>query len=267
MILEGKVIAKNILEEVREGVSKKGGLSMTSIAYEEDEESLVYFKSIQRNAEKVGIKFDLMSIKGGDLMETINRLNNDDSVNSIIVGRPFPKGITNDMVAQALDPDKDSDCVTPQNMGFLLLGMDDVAPATAKAAIDILEYNSVKLKGKNALIINRSVTVGRPLSQMLLNRDVTVTVAHSKTRNMRQLIDESDIVFLAVARPGYLKSSMLSGQKIVVDIGINVVDGKVKGDFEFDVEKDGIDYTPVPRGVGSITSAEILRNALKLAKA
>lgn len=266
MILDGKIIAKNILEEVKKGVSELGKLTMASIAYEEDEESLVYFNSIKKNAERIGINFELHKIKGEELMETIGRLNSDCSVDSIIVGRPFPKGITNEMVALALDPDKDSDCVTPQNMGQLYLGIEDITPATAKAAIDILEYHKIELKGKSALIINRSVTVGRPLSQMLLNRDVTVTVAHSKTKNMDELIRGNDLIFLAVGKAGYLKSSMLAGVKVVVDIGINVVDGKIKGDFEYDLENEGIDYTPVPGGVGSVTSAEILRNALKLAQ-
>ncbi|MEM0136410.1 MAG: bifunctional 5,10-methylenetetrahydrofolate dehydrogenase/5,10-methenyltetrahydrofolate cyclohydrolase [Thermoplasmatales archaeon] len=266
MILDGRSIAKQMLEEVRMGVNEFGKITMVSVAYEEDQESIVYFNSIKKNAEKVGINFSLLVIKGDDLLKTIQGLNEDKSVDAVIIGRPFPEGITNDMVSGALDPDKDADCVTYQNMGQLYFGVETIAPATAQASIDILRRNNVDLKGKNALIINRSVTVGRPLSQMLLNRDATVTVAHSKTKNMERLIDESDIVFLAVARAGYLKASSIRSRKIVVDVGINVVDGKVRGDYEADVENELVDYTTVPGGVGAVTSVEILRNALILAR-
>lgn len=266
MILDGRPMAKQMIEELRKEVSEFGKITMASVAYEEDHESIVYFNSIKKNAEKVGISFTPLVIKGDDLMNTIQKLNDDESVDAIIVGRPFPKGVTNEMVSEALDPDKDADCVTYQNMGQLYFGVEKIAPATPRAAIDILLRNNITLRGKKATIINRSVTVGRPLSQMLLNRDATVTVAHSKTENMERLIDESDIIFLAVAKPGYLKSSSIRTKKIVVDVGINVIDGKVRGDLEIDVENDLVDYTPVPGGVGAVTSVEILKNSLELAK-
>ncbi len=266
MILDGKQISKKMLEEIGKEVSQVGRVVMRGVAYEEDQESIVYFNSIKKNAEKVGIDFSTHIIKGEELMDTVQKLNNDDTVDAIIVGRPFPKGITNDMVADALDPDKDADCVTYQNMGKIYFGDETIAPATPKASIEILLGNKIDLKGKDTLIINRSVTVGRPLSQMLLNRDATVTVAHSKTRNLEDLMNRADIIFLAVGKAGYLKSSSIKSRKIVVDIGINVVDGKVRGDFEVDRENELVDYTPVPGGVGAITSVLILKNAVTLAK-
>ncbi len=266
MILDGRPIAKHLLEEVKKGVADIGKVKMVSVAYEEDQESIVYFNSIRRNAEKVGIEFNPLVIKGEELLGTIGKLNNDNSVDAVIIGRPFPKGVTNEMVSEAIDPDKDADCVTYQNMGQLYFGAEGIAPATPKASIDILLYNNIDLRGKNALIINRSVTVGRPLSQMLLNMDATVTVAHSKTKNMEKLIEENDIIFLAVARPGYLKASTIRSKKLVVDIGINVVDRKIRGDFEPDIENALVDYTAVPGGVGAVTSVEILKNALVLAR-
>ncbi|MCL5874176.1 MAG: bifunctional 5,10-methylenetetrahydrofolate dehydrogenase/5,10-methenyltetrahydrofolate cyclohydrolase [Candidatus Thermoplasmatota archaeon] len=266
MILDGRPIAKEMLEEVKRGISEFGKVTMASVAYEEDKESIVYFNSIKKNAERVGIDFRPLVIKGEELLETIEKINGDSEVDAAIIGRPFPKGVTNEMVSEALDPDKDADCVTYQNMGQLYFGVERIAPATPKASIDILTHNGVDLKGMNALIINRSVTVGRPLSQMLLNRDVTVTVAHSKTHNIERLIDENDVIFLAIARAGYLKSSSIKSKKIIVDIGINVVGGRVKGDFDPDVEEGLVDYTPVPGGVGAVTSVEILNNALELSK-
>lgn len=266
MILDGRPIAKELLEEVREGVSEIGKLTITSVAYKEDQESIVYFNNIKRNAEKVGINFVPMVINGEELMTTIRKLNEDDGVDSIIVGRPFPKGITNDMVSSSLDPRKDPDCVTYQNMGRLYFGVEGIAPATPKASLDLLQYYKIDLRGKNTLVINRSVTVGRPLSQMLLNRDATVTIAHSKTKDMNLLVEESDIVFLAVGRAGFLKSSSIKSKKVIVDVGINVEGGKLKGDFDLDQENPLIDYTPVPGGVGTVTSAEILKNALQLSK-
>lgn len=266
MILDGGPLAKQILEDLKKGVGEFGKLSMTAISYEEDQESIVYFNSIKRNAEKVGIEFNTLIIEGSELIDTIQMLNDNDSVNSVIAGRPFPKGITNEMVSQALDPDKDPDCVTYQNMGQLYFGVENIAPATPKAALDLLKFYNIGLKGKSALVINRSVTVGRPLSQMLLNRDATVTVAHTKTKDIGKLVKENDIIFLAVGKEGYLKSSVIEGKKIIVDIGISVVKGIVKGDFSIDTENVTLDYTPVPGGVGAVTSAEILRNALALAR-
>jgi methylenetetrahydrofolate dehydrogenase (NADP+)/methenyltetrahydrofolate cyclohydrolase len=266
MILDGRPIAKEMLEEVRKGVSELGKISLASVAYQEDQESIVYFNSIKKNAEKIGINFVPLVIKGEELMETIDKINKNPEIDAVIVGRPFPKGVTNQMVSEALDPDKDADCVTYENMGQLYFGVERIAPATPRAAIDILTHNGYDLKGKNALIINRSVTVGRPLSQMLLNRDATVTVAHSKTQKMEELVDENDVIFLAVAKPGYLKSSTIKSRKTIVDIGINVVDGKVRGDFDPDVANALVDYTPVPGGVGAVTSVEILKNVLELLK-
>lgn len=266
MILDGRPIAKEMLQEVREGVSEYGKITMASVAYEEDQESIVYFNNIKKNAERVGMNFTPLVIKGEELLGTIERLNTDSTLDAVIVGRPFPKGISNEMVSEALDPDKDVDCVTYQNLGRLYFGLERIAPATPKASLDILKHYGVNLKGKKVLVINRSVTVGRPLSQMLLNRDATVTVAHSKTQNMEELIEENEIVFLAVAKAGYLKASTIKSKKTVVDIGINVVNGKVRGDFELDGENELVDYTPVPGGVGTVTSVEILKNALELVK-
>ncbi len=266
MILEGRPIAKEMLQEVREGVSEFGKITMASVAYEEDQESIVYFNNIKKNAERVGMNFTPLVIKGEELLGTIERLNTDSTLDAVIVGRPFPKGISNEIVSEALDPDKDADCVTYQNLGRLYFGLERIAPATPKASLDILKHYGVDLKGKKVLVINRSVTVGRPLSQMLLNRDATVTVAHSKTQNMEELIEENEVVFLAVARAGYLKASTIKSKKTVVDIGINVVNGKVRGDFELDGENELVDYTPVPGGVGTVTSVEILKNALELVK-
>ena len=266
MILEGRPIAKEMLQEVREDVSEFGKITMASVAYEEDQESIVYFNNIKKNAERVGMNFTPLVIKGEELLGTIERLNTDSTLDGVIVGRPFPKGISNEIVSEALDPDKDADCVTYQNLGRLYFGLERIAPATPKASLDILKHYGVDLKGKKVLVINRSVTVGRPLSQMLLNRDATVTVAHSKTQNMEELIEENEVVFLAVARAGYLKASTIKSKKTVVDIGINVVNGKVRGDFELDGENELVDYTPVPGGVGTVTSVEILKNALELVK-
>ena len=266
MILEGRPIAKEMLQEVREGVSEFGKITMASVAYEEDQESIVYFNNIKKNAERVGMNFTPLVIKGEKLLGTIERLNTDSTLDAVIVGRPFPKGISNEIVSEALDPDKDADCVTYQNLGRLYFGLERIAPATPKASLDVLKHYGVDLKGKKVLVINRSVTVGRPLAQMLLNRDATVTVAHSKTQNMEELIEENEVVFLAVARAGYLKASTIKSKKTVVDIGINVVNGKVRGDFELDGENELVDYTPVPGGVGTVTSVEILKNALELVK-
>jgi len=264
MIIDGKILSKKIMDDIKERLRNGPKIMVAAIAYKEDKESIVYFNSIKRNAEKVGIGFNLLEIEGKDLIEKINELNDDSSVTGIIVGRPFPPGITNEIVSLALNPDKDIDCVTPHNLGLLNFNINSIAPATPKATVDILEQNGISLKGKNVLVINRSVTVGRPLVNLLLNRDATVTVAHSKTSDMEKIIENNDIIILAVGKAGYLKSSSIKGKKILVDVGINVVGNKIVGDFENDAQREDIDYTPVPGGVGSVTSAEILKNALDI---
>jgi methylenetetrahydrofolate dehydrogenase (NADP+)/methenyltetrahydrofolate cyclohydrolase len=264
MIIDGKILSKKIMDDIKERLRNGPKIMVAAIAYKEDKESIVYFNSIKRNAEKVGIGFNLLEIEGKDLIEKINELNDDSSVTGIIVGRPFPPGITNEIVSLALNPDKDIDCVTPHNLGLLNFNINSIAPATPKATVDILEQNGISLKGKNVLVINRSVTVGRPLVNLLLNRDATVTVAHSKTSDMEKIIENNDIIILAVGKAGYLKSSSIKGKKIIVDVGINVVGNKIVGDFENDAQREDIDYTPVPGGVGSVTSAEILKNALDI---
>lgn len=264
MIIDGKILSKKIMDDVKERLKNGPKIMVVAIAYKEDKESIVYFNSIKRNAEKVGIGLNLLEIEGKDLIEKINELNDDSSVTGIIVGRPFPPGITNEIVSLALNPDKDIDCVTPHNLGLLNFNINSIAPATPKAIVDILEQNGISLKGKNVLVINRSVTVGRPLVNLLLNRDATVTVAHSKTSDMEKIMENNDIIILAVGKAGYLKSSSIKGKKIIVDVGINVVGNKIVGDFENDAQREDIDYTPVPGGVGSVTSAEILKNALDI---
>ena len=265
MIIQGRDVSNKILAEVKDIISKnKLEIHTVALYFKGDEESKVYFQSIKKNADKVGIDFRITEIGSENLIEEIKRLNDDQGIDSIIIARPFPEGVNSVEVSETIDPDKDLDCISPYNLGRLNYKDYDVAPATAKAAIDILKYNGIKLSGMNSLIINRSITVGRPLSQMLLNEDSTITVAHSKTKNIEELIENNDIVFLAVGKPGYLKANSIKNKKIIVDIGINVVDKKVVGDFEVDGKLDQIDYTPVPGGVGTVTSAEILMNALRL---
>ncbi len=265
MVIQGKEVSNKILSEIKDALNKnKLEIHTVALYFKGDEESKVYFQSIKKNADKVGIDFKITEVEPAKLIDEIKRLNNDSQTDSIIIARPFPEGIDPVEVSDSIDPDKDLDCISPYNLGKLNYKDYDVAPATAKASIDILKYNGINLSGTNSLVINRSITVGRPLSQMLLNEDSTVTVAHSKTKNIEKLIEESDIVFLAVGRAGYLKGSSIKSKKIIVDIGINVVENKVMGDFQMDGKFEHIDYTPVPGGVGTVTSAEILMNALKL---
>lgn len=264
MIIDGKSISKKIMDEIRERMKGNIHVKIAAIISKGDQESSVYFNSIKRNAEKVGINFDIIESDGNNFLDKIDEINENDDVTGIIVGRPFPVGITDEIVGLQLNPEKDIDCVTPHNLGLLNYKISSIAPATPKAAIDILELNGIPLKGKNVLIINRSITVGRPLANLLLNRDATVTVAHSKTSNIKELIDQNDIIVLGVGKPSFLKSSEIKGKKVIVDIGINVVDNKVVGDFLNDGGNDEIDYTPVPGGVGTVTSTEILKNAIDI---
>lgn len=267
MRIECKPIAKEIRERAKEEAKGKR-LMLHNIVVGRDEASLVYAKSNLKLLRKLGFDGEIHHLEDAvevDVLSLIQSLNEDDGVHGIMVNFPLPKGIDAMKIREAISPVKDVDGINPMNYGKLLLGKEVLVPNTPRAVVRILE-RIADLKGKDVLIINRTPVVGKPLALLLLNRDATPMIAHSKTKNLREKARNADIVVVAVGKPEFLKEDMVKEGAIVIDVGINVVDGKIVGDADFEnIEKKAY-ITPVPGGVGTVTNACLVENLVKAAR-
>ena len=232
--------------------------------------SAVYLQQILRTCEKVGVKGRLVEI-GSDvtadaLCSEIERLNGDPAVAGIIVQMPLPAHIPLHTVIDSIDPAKDIDGIHPRNAGLLSLGYDGFLPATAQAAVEILKRSGIEIAGKRVVVVGRSNVVGKPAALLLLREHGTVSILHSKTRDLGQYTRDAEILVVAAGRPGLVTGEMLSPGVVVVDVGINVVGDKLVGDVDFESAKDVVSaITPVPGGVGPLTNALLLSHLLRAA--
>jgi len=267
MLIECKSIAKEIREKAKKEANGKK-LWLHNIVVGGDEASLVYARSNLKLLRKLGFDGEihhLEEVSERDLISLIDSLNEEDDVHGIMVNFPLPKEINALKVRESISPLKDVDGINPVNYGRLLLGKEILVPNTPRAVITILE-NTTPLRGKDVLIINRTPVVGKPLSLLLLNRDATPIIAHSKTQNLKDKAKKADIIVVAVGKPRFLTRDMVREGAIVIDVGINVVDGKLVGDADFDSIEKIAYITPVPGGVGTVTNACLVENLVKAAK-
>jgi methylenetetrahydrofolate dehydrogenase (NADP+)/methenyltetrahydrofolate cyclohydrolase len=242
-----------------------------------DAPSAVYLQQILRTCEKVGVQGRLVEIgaeaTADGLCSQIERLNADPAVAGIIVQMPLPSHIPLRTVIDSIDPAKDIDGIHPRNAGLLALGYDGFLPATAQAAVEILKRSGVEIAGKRVVVIGRSNVVGKPAALLLLREHGTVTLLHSKTRDLGHHTRDAEILIVAAGKAGLVRGDMLSPGVVVVDVGINVVpDGqgaeKLVGDVDFESAKDVVGaITPVPGGVGPLTNALLLSHLLRAATA
>lgn len=236
--------------------------------------SMVYLERILKACAQVGIEGSFVDVEGDDpasqeagLSEAIGRLNADKRVAGIIVQQPLPKGVRLKTLVDAIDPLKDIDGIHPLNAGLLRLGYEGFIPATAHAALEMVHRSGVELAGADAVVIGRSPVVGMPLAFILAKEDATVTVCHSKTRDLADKVRRADIVVVAAGKPGLVTGAMLKPGAVVIDVGINVVDGRIVGDVDFDsAEKVASAITPVPGGVGPLTNALLLSHLMRAAQ-
>lgn len=274
IVLKGKPIADKIKEDITERVKqlKEKNLipRLAIIRLGEDPSDISYERGIVKNAEKLGIdiiiKKEDRDIKIDKLVAIIENLNNDIDVSGILIFRPLPKEIDVDIISKAISPLKDVDCMNPLNLAKIFEGdMSGFLPGTPKAAIEILVENSVELEGKNIVVINRSLVVGKPLAMMLLEKNATVTICHSKTKNLEKICKEADIVMSALGKAKTLDSKFFNKDSIIVDIGVSMDgDGSMSGDVDFSDVADMVSMiTPVPGGVGSVTNTILLDNVVK----
>lgn len=282
-ILDGKLLSLQIKEEIKQAVSlrKEKGKKIPHLAallVGNDGASLTYVGSKVRSCEQVGFKSTLIrlesSITEQELLSKIKTLNNDDTLDGYIVQLPLPKHIDEEKILLAVDPKKDVDGFHPSNFGRMALEMDSFIPATPFGIMEMLRRNKVDISGKHCLVIGRSHIVGRPISILMSQKgnpgNATVTLAHSRTKNIEQLTQKADIIVSALGIPEFLKADMVKQDVIVIDVGITRVPDDshpkgyvIKGDVAFDeVAKKSSYITPVPGGVGPMTIAMLLKNTL-----
>ncbi|MEM2144215.1 MAG: bifunctional methylenetetrahydrofolate dehydrogenase/methenyltetrahydrofolate cyclohydrolase FolD [Candidatus Jordarchaeaceae archaeon] len=275
-ILDGKKIAASIEEEIiaetRELVEKYGvtpGLAVILVG--NDPGSQVYVNIKRKSSSRVAFHFeDYMlpdTAEEREVIDLIQRLNNDNKIHGILVQLPLPKHLDENRIISAISPEKDVDGLHPVNAGRLLFKQEGFIANTPAGILEMLKRSNIDVKGKDVVIVNRSKIVGRPLTALLINNDATVTVCHTKTRDLKAHIKRADILVVAVATPKFITADMVKEGAIVIDVGINRVDGKICGDVDFEGVKEKASYiTPVPGGVGPMTVVMLMRNVLLAAK-
>jgi methylenetetrahydrofolate dehydrogenase (NADP+)/methenyltetrahydrofolate cyclohydrolase len=275
-LLEGKPIADEIRAAVAEDVisftasqGRPPGLAVVIVG--RDAPSIVYLERIIKGCAKVGIDARFVELEGAAteaaVVATIQELNADAAIDGVIVQMPLPRTIRLRSVIDAIDPAKDIDGIHPINAGLLRLGYDGFLPATAHAAVEILRRSGIEIEGRDAVVIGRSAVVGMPAAFLLVKEDATVTVCHRRTRDLAEHVRRADIVVVAAGQPGLVTGAMLKPGAVVVDVGINVVDGHIVGDVAFDsAVRVASAITPVPGGVGPLTNALLLTHLIRAAE-
>ena len=276
-ILDGKVVSLKVKEsvKVRADELKKFGVEPTLavVLVGEDKASQTYVRAKEKACNEYGIKSVAHRLSENttqnELLALINVLNLDDSIHGILVQLPLPKHIDTNVVLAAIDPRKDVDGFHAVNVGKLVSGLDGFVPCTPLGVMEILKEYGIEVAGLNAVVIGRSNIVGKPMANLLLNASATVTVTHSKTKNLKEICKNADLIVAAIGKPFFLKADMVKDGAVVVDVGINRLDdGRLVGDVDFDEVAPKCSYiTPVPGGVGPMTIAMLLNNTILAAQA
>lgn len=274
-ILDGKAFANLLGQNLKEKVKKLKDEGITPhfcvINIGDDPASKIYVRTKKRRAEKMGIIQDIYQMsadtKQEEAIALIDKLNADPAINGLMVQLPAPKQIDTDALLERIDPNKDVDGLTPANIGHLWMGNHFVEPATAEGIIALLKHYEIPLEGKNVVIIGRSNIVGKPLAALMLEQNATVTIAHSRTKNLGEITKKADVLVSATGQAFLVKADMVKDDAVVVDVGMNHVDGKLVGDVDFDNVKEKASYiTPVPGGVGPLTVQFLMEAVVKLTR-
>lgn len=264
-ILEGKQVAEKIkskLEERMDKLEKKPNIAVLGI--KGDDASEVYIRRIAKNCEKYGIGFDLKLANSEEEFKiNFEEVKYDDKITGIMFQQPLSKELS-DLINE-IPPQKDIEGVGINNMGKLFIGRDDtLIPCTSKAVVETLDYYGIDLTGKKVVVVGRSNIVGKPLIPQLLERNATVTICHSKTKNIEAETRQADVVIMAIGKAKFLKKEHIKENAILIDVGINFEDGKIVGDIDFeDIKSKASMCTPVPGGIGTVTNALLLDNIIK----
>lgn len=264
--LKGKDLRDKLLISLKEQVKDvPTQLGLAVIQVGNDEASKVYVRQKEKLALEMGYKFIHKVFEGNvnqnDVINYINELNNDDTIDGILVQMPLPKHLDTTLIQNTIDPNKDVDGLTFINAGKLVQNMPSLAPCTPKGIIDILDEYEIPIEGKKVVVIGRSILVGKPIANMLTNRNASVSVCHSKTDDISFYTKNADIIVVAVGKAKYLKADMVKPNTVIIDVGINRIDGKLIGDVDYEnVSELASHITPVPGGVGPMTVYELMHN-------
>ena len=275
-IIDGKKLAKTTRENLRLEVEelKENGINpnLAVIMVGNNSASQIYVRNKSRACDEVGIEFEEYLLPAtteqSELLNLIDKLNKQEDINGILLQSPIPDGLDINEAFRKISPEKDVDGFHPVNVGKLVLGQDTFVSCTPYGIMKMFEAYNIDLEGKNAVVIGRSNIVGKPMSHCLLNKNATVTICHSRTKNLAEITKRADILVAAIGKAEFVKADMVKEGVVVIDVGINrTEEGKLKGDVDFEnVSKKASYITPVPGGVGPMTIAMLMNNVVKAAK-
>ena len=276
VLIDGKKVSAEVrvclAKEVKELKEKTGRVpGLATVLVGDDPASAVYVRNKNKICRELGFKsFEQklsLDTSEAKLLKLIKELNSNNDIHGILVQLPLPNQIDSEKILQAIDPNKDVDGFHPINVGKLVVGNALLTPCTPSGIIKLLDHYEIDISGKHAVILGRSNIVGKPVSMLLLQRNATITICHSRTKNLEGITRSADILVAAIGRANFVTENMVSKGAIVIDVGINRVDGKLTGDINFEtVSKKASYITPVPGGVGPMTIALLMENTLKAFK-
>ena len=268
--IDGKEIALEIKEEIKEFINKRKENNLNvpkvaSILVGNDGGSLFYLNNQEKVATSLGMEFEKVhlneEVTEEELINKIDKLNNDNTVSGIILQLPLPKHIDEKKVISAISPKKDVDCLTFVNQGKLYMGDETFMPCTPKSVLTILKSLNINLEGMEVVVVGRSNIVGKPAAALMLKENCTVTICHSKTKNLKEVCKRADILIVAIGKAKFIDDSYIKEDAIVIDVGTNSVEGKITGDVDFEKVIDKAAFvTPVPGGVGALTTTLLIKN-------
>ncbi|AKG04332.1 bifunctional methylenetetrahydrofolate dehydrogenase/methenyltetrahydrofolate cyclohydrolase [Salimicrobium jeotgali] len=274
-IIYGSELAQEIRSELKSEVETLNGQGihpkLSVIIIGDDPASKSYVRGKQKASNKIGMDADLWeydsTITEPELLNKIEELNNEKSVHGILVQLPLPEHIEDQKVIEAISPEKDVDGFHPISIGKMMTNQETFLPCTPHGIIVMMERAGIELEGKHAVILGRSNLVGKPVGQLLLNKNATVTYCHSKTEDAQNITKQADILIVAIGKPSVISAEDIKSGAVVIDVGVNRVDGKLTGDVDFESVKEKASYlTPVPKGVGPMTITMLLHNTIEAAK-
>ncbi|NLK43609.1 MAG: bifunctional 5,10-methylenetetrahydrofolate dehydrogenase/5,10-methenyltetrahydrofolate cyclohydrolase [Tissierellia bacterium] len=276
-VLKGKVVADKIKEKMKSDIEelKKNGKVPTLgiVRLGDNPDDISYERSIIKNCEKIGIEAKVferdINMTTEELISLMEELNNDNTISGVLMFRPLPKHIDEGKVREALSPSKDVDCMHPRNLARIFEGdLSGFAPCTPKAAMEILLNSGVDLEGKNVVIVNRSMVLGKPLAMMMLNQNATVTICHSRTKDLPEVTKKADVVVTALGKAKFFDEKYFNENSICIDVGISLdEEGNLSGDIDYEPVSELVSMiTPVPGGVGSVTTSILLSHVVEACK-
>ena len=274
-IIDGKIISSSVKDRVKAEVEKlnQNGISvgLAVIIVGEDPASKVYVANKKKACEALGIVSEEYALPESttneELLDLIDELNHKNSINGILCQLPLPRHLDEKLIINSIDPEKDVDAFHPTNVGKIMIGDYDFLPCTPAGVMEMLAFEGIEVEGKNCVVIGRSNIVGKPMNMLLLHKNGTVTICHSKTKNLKEICKNADILVAAVGKPKFVTADMVKIGAVVIDVGINRVDGKLCGDVDYEnVATKTSAITPVPGGVGPMTIAMLMQNTLTAAK-